>query len=71
MYDYAIETGTEYLTDLEIHDKSDPLCGNIQSRFQQFFNERMLNRQDWEIFSHSLTVVGNHLVISLMLRRLK
>ena len=71
MYEYAIETGTEYLTDLEIHDKSGPLCENIQARFQVFFNEMLLTRQEWEIFSLSLTMVGNHVIISIMLRRLK
>jgi hypothetical protein len=71
-YSYAIEVGTDYLTDLEVYAESEPLASNIKSRLKAFFDECVLTKYPgWEVFSHSLTMVGNHLVITVMMRHPK
>lgn len=71
-YNFAFEVGVEYLTDLQVHDASEPLCGDIRKRLKMFFDERVMSQYpEWEVISHNLTMVGNHLLITLLLRRPK
>jgi hypothetical protein len=72
-YEYKIDVATVYLTHLEVEAESQPLCDNIGKHIIGHLtdrtNIRLKQDQNWEIVSHGMTLVGNHLVMSLLFRR--